>query len=148
MLDKALGEIYGRCRENFFRSVFFRIRERVGRLTAVEVFSLEVIRILGRPTISEFARFIGVSQSGATYKIDSLERKGYVRRELSDQDKRESYLVLTEKYEAYGSIGSDYVSRVAERIREAFAPDQVKKLEELLGGVCREMTAESANRPK
>ena len=96
------------------------MKEREGSLTAMEVFSLEVINQLGRPTIGKFAEFLNISQSNATYKVASLINKGYLRKERSGPDKREYYLVLSEKYYGYIGMMRDYVSTVMERMRERF----------------------------
>lgn len=104
-LEANFLEVYDKFKFSFYRKVFSQVKEREGSLTAMEVFSLEVINQLGRPTIGKFAEFLNISQSNATYKVASLINKGYLRKERSGPDKREYYLVLSEKY--YGYIGHD-----------------------------------------
>ena len=88
-IEKQIMEAFAKIRLEFYRKVFTRVRERDGSLSAMEVFSLEVIYALNKPTISRFARFIGISQSNATYKVNSLTRKGYLVRRPSEEDGRE-----------------------------------------------------------
>lgn len=84
MLEKML-KTFQKLRLEFYRKIFTRVRERDGSLSAMEVFSLEIIYALGRPTIGQFARFIGISQSNATYKVNSLMKKGYIIRQPSQE---------------------------------------------------------------
>lgn len=55
------------------------MREREGSLSAMEAFSIEIIHALGEPTIGRFAEFLNISQSNATYKVNSLIKKGYLK---------------------------------------------------------------------
>jgi DNA-binding MarR family transcriptional regulator len=87
--------------------MFGVIREREGSLSAMEAFSVDVIHALGNPTVSEFADFIGISRPGASYKVASLIEKGYIKKEVSEEDKREYRLVLTDKYYNYIKMYED-----------------------------------------
>ena len=64
MLEK---ELYRGLRQiqscNFTAKVFELVRERDGSLSAMEAFSLEVIKMLDHPTIGQFADFLNISQS-------------------------------------------------------------------------------------
>lgn len=71
-LEANFLEVYDKFKFSFYRKVFSQVKEREGSLTAMEVFSLEVINQLGRPTIGKFAEFLNISQSNATYKVASL----------------------------------------------------------------------------
>lgn len=104
MLQESFLRVYEKLKSEFCRQVFALVRERRGSLSAMEAFSLEIIRQLGRPTVSQFAAFLNISQSNATYKVASLVRKGYLLKENSGADRREYYLVLTPKY--YGYVGT------------------------------------------
>ncbi len=101
MIEDLLLDITGKINLQFYRRIFSVVKEREGSLTAMEVFSLEVIHAMGEPTISEFAEFIGISRPGASYKVASLMQKGYVIKEVSADDKREFRLRLTDKYHDY-----------------------------------------------
>ena len=138
MLDKDLLYVTNKLRLQFFRHLFQVVKAKEGSLTAMEVFAVEVIHALGQPTISEFASFIGISRSNATYKIHSLEKKGYIQRIASPVDKREYILCLTKKY--YDSIQvyeSDFCRYILENEKK-YPPDQILKLREALA-----QTAES-----
>ena len=88
MLEQNFQSVYEKFKLQFFRRLFSQVREREGSLSAMEAFSVEVIHELDAPTIGQFADFLGISQSNATYKVNSLIRKGYIVKENSDTDRR------------------------------------------------------------
>ena len=49
--------------------------KRETSLTALEIFSVEVILALKNPTIQEFANFIGLFSPNAAYRVNSLIKK-------------------------------------------------------------------------
>ena len=73
MVDKSFVEIYDKFKLRFYRSVFELVREREGSLSAMEAFSLEVINMLSEPTVGQFADFLNISQSNATYQQPNKE---------------------------------------------------------------------------
>ena len=89
MLEKSFTEVYDKFKLQFYRKVFELVRERDGSLSAMEAFSLEVIKMLDHPTIGQFADFLNISQSNATYKVNNLIKKGYLKKQNSDTDRRE-----------------------------------------------------------
>lgn len=76
MLEKKFIEVYDKFKIQFFRKVFEKVRERDGSLSAMEALSLDIIRALGEPTVGQFADFLNISQSNATYKVNNLIKKG------------------------------------------------------------------------
>ena len=67
MLKENFSEVYDKFELEFFRRLFSLVKEREGSLTAMEAFSVEIIHHMNGPTISQFADFLGISQSNATY---------------------------------------------------------------------------------
>ena len=96
MLEKNFLEVYDKFKLKFYRGVFELVRERDGSLSAMEAISLEVINMLSEPTVGQFADFLNISQSNATYKVNNLIKKGYLERQNSQTDRREYHLVLSE----------------------------------------------------
>ncbi len=119
------------------------MREREGSLSAMEAFSLEIIRELNEPTVGQFAEFLNISQSNATYKIASLMKKGYILKENSDEDRREYHLCLSDKYYIYIGLMQDYIAKVTERIRARFPKEDVEKLALMLDIVAKELMPEA-----
>ena len=132
MVDKSFVEIYDKFKLKFYRSVFELVREREGSLSAMEAFSLEVINMLSEPTVGQFADFLKISQSNATYKVNSLIKKGYLERQNSQTDRREYHLVLSEKYYHYESLMSSYELQVIERIKQRFSKEDLENLDRML----------------
>ena len=142
-LETNFLEVYDKVMFSCYRKVFSMVKEREGSLTAMEVFSLEVINQLGKPTIGKFAEFLNISQSNATYKVGSLIKKGYLRKENSGPDKREYYLVLSEKYYGYIGLMRDYVSTVMSRMRERFPASELERVAEMLKVMSSELMPEA-----
>lgn len=142
MLDKSFVEIYDKFKLKFYRSVFELVREREGSLSAMEAFSLEVINMLSEPTVGQFADFLNISQSNATYKVNSLIKKGYLERQNSQIDRREYHLVLSEKYHNYASLMSSYEMQVIERIKQRFGKEDLENLDRMLQIISTELMPE------
>jgi len=94
-------ELYRYLRLAHYQKLFETISERPGSLSATEAFSAEVIYLLGEPTIGEFAKFLGISQPNASYKVISLVSKGYITKRPCENDKRECHLIVTQKFHDY-----------------------------------------------
>ena len=142
MLKKNFNDVYNKFKLQFYRSVFELVRERDGSLTAMEAFSLEVIGILGEPTVGQFAEFLNISQSNATYKVNSLIKKGYIERLNSATDRREYHLVLSDKYYQYFNLMNNYQLDVVERIEKRFPAEDVKKFNDMLRIIADELMPE------
>ncbi|MBO5555867.1 MAG: MarR family transcriptional regulator [Oscillospiraceae bacterium] len=142
MLEKSFIEVYDKFKLQFYRKVFELVRERDGSLSAMEAFSLEVIKMLDNPTVGQFADFLNISQSNATYKVNSLIKKGYLERQNSQTDRREYHLVLSEKFYRYAELLTSYEMKVMERMKERFSPEDVAKLDEMLQIISDELMSE------
>jgi predicted HTH transcriptional regulator len=80
MLDQEFERLYLRLRATYYRRMVNRIGTREGSLSATESFCVEIIYLLGTPTISKFAQFLNISLPNAAYKINRLIDKGYVEK--------------------------------------------------------------------
>ena len=142
MLQKSFNAVYSKFKMQFYRSVFDLVRERDGSLSAMEAFSLEVISMLGEPTVGKFAEFLNISQSNATYKVNSLIKKGYIERLNSTTDRREYFLRLTDKYYKYSNLMNDYQQSVIERVEKRLSHEDLEKFDEILGIIESELMPE------
>lgn len=142
MLRKSFTDVYSKFKLQFYRRVFDLVRERDGSLSAMEAFALEVIGMLGKPTVGQFAEFLNISQSNATYKVNNLIKKGYVERLNSTTDRREYHLVLSEKYYKYINLMDSYQSEVLGRIEQRFSQEDVEKFDEMLRVISDELMPE------
>ena len=142
MLDQAFFTVYTKFKLHFYQEIFTRFQNREASLTTVETFSMETIQALGRPTISEFAAFMRISPPNAAYKVNSLVKKGYLRKVRSEEDQREYHLEVTQKYLDYYSISVKYMVEVMDRISRRFSREECAQLEEMLVIVSRELMPE------
>ena len=65
-----------------------------------------------------------------------------MRKEQSEEDKREYYLVATQKYIDYYNISYRYLGKVMERVQRRFSPEDLARLEEMLEIISDELMPE------
>lgn len=114
---KRFTRLYRRMRLVIYR----RLLRRTGRLSATDAFAADVIYLLERPTLTQFAGEMGISQPSATYRVNELAQKGVVEKITSESDRRECLL----------QVGAEYRQRTLE------APG---RLDHLLGQLTRRFT--------
>ena len=144
MMEEHFITVFDKFKFQFFRKIFESVRERDGSLSAMEACSLEIIDLLAAPTIGEFADFLNISQSNATYKVNSLMRKGYLVRQNSETDRREYHLVLSEKYYKYMELLTSYEDTVCSRIQSRFSEDELAVFDRILKTISDELMPECA----
>ena len=132
MLIQAIKDIFVSYRLHKYKSIFSRIKERQGSLSATEAFCVDVINLLDQPTIKQFSDFIGISQSNATYKINSLIQKGYIIKEVSPEDRREYRLLTTEKFRDYFDTEEDFLTVAQEKMKKKYSGEQLRLFESML----------------
>lgn len=142
MLKNAFFNVYTKFKLHFYQEIFQRFQSREASLTTVETFCMEAIQALGSPTVNEFATFMRISPPNAAYKVNSLVKKGYLRKVQSSSDKREYHLEVTQKYVDYYNISVSYMVEVMDRIAARFSKEDCAKLEEMLTIVSRELMPE------
>ena len=139
MLEKEFERLYLKLRADFYQRLFARVKEHEGSLSATEAFCAEVIFLLKRPSIGEFANFINISQSNATYKINSLIAKGYIKKTPSSRDKREYRLEVTSKFLDYYGLSSSYIRDIMTKIREDLSEEEAESLESAIKKILNEL---------
>lgn len=142
MLNNAFFNVYTKFKLHFYKEIFQRFQTREASLTTVETFCMETILALGTPTINEFASFMYISPPNAAYKINSLVKKGYIRKVQSEVDRREYHLEVTQKYIEYYNISSSYMLEVMDRISQRFSKEDCQKLAEMLSIINKELMPE------
>ncbi|MDD4311988.1 MAG: MarR family winged helix-turn-helix transcriptional regulator [Eubacteriales bacterium] len=139
----AVSDLYRNLRLSHYRNLFGQLREKAGSLSATEAFSAEVIYLLDRPTIGEFADFIGISQPNASYKVTSLVTKGYLERVCSNDDHREAHLHVTKKFlDYYGRQLPDMKSAVSSALT-SFNEQEIELLAKLFHKLNRHLVTQS-----
>lgn len=142
MLEERFNSMYTKFKIQFYRNIFSHFEKREASLSTVETFCIEIIYALKKPTINEFAQFAQISKPNATYKINSLVRKGYISKVQSEVDKREFFLEVTPKFFKYYNISYGYIQKVSERMRARFSDDELVQLEEFMRIIADELMPE------
>ncbi|MDR2108903.1 MAG: MarR family winged helix-turn-helix transcriptional regulator [Coriobacteriales bacterium] len=142
-LEWIFNDVYTKFKLQFYRRIFQRFEIREASLSTVEMFSVEMIYSLGKPTVSEFAKFVNISTANATYRVQGLIRKGYLRKERSQEDRRESYLLVTERFHEYLRLSTGYVNTVVARIEKRFEPGDVETFRRILQTISNELMPEA-----
>jgi DNA-binding MarR family transcriptional regulator len=146
LMRSFLG-VYAKFKLHFYRGVFSRFEIREASLTAVETFCVDAISALDNPTISDFARFVNISQANASSKVQSLIKKGYVTKVRDEKDRREYRLHLTERFDEYNRLNTDYMNEVVERMEKRFTPEDLKTLKRILTIIETELMPEIPQGP-
>ena len=131
-MKKELLELIEKTKLNFCCRLFRSVKEREGSLSAMEAFSLEILSSMEEPTVSKFAKLTGISQPNASYKVQSLIKKGYIKKSASENDKRENILRLTDKYYSYSSLYSEDLEKASENIEKTLTKEERMIFERVL----------------
>lgn len=107
-------------------------------LNLTEFSVLELLYHKGSQTIQTIKNKILIASSSTTYVIDQLVKKGYVKRELCQADKRVTYAEITEKGK---KLMSEIFPKHANRIESNFenlTEEELVQLKKLLRKVTEE----------
>lgn len=129
-IEKNFEIIYSEFRLKLYRNIFKVLGEREGSLTATEFFSVEVIYLLGNPTVSEFAECLNISSSLAAYKVRSLMEKGYLIKTPTD-DRRSFRLQVTEKFMKYYHKEDSYGSYIFKTLSDTMTKEELETCDKL-----------------
>ena len=132
MLTSAITDLFKRFRLMNYRQLFGRIRERDSSLSATEAYTVDVIFLLHNPTITQLAETLGISQPNATYKVNNLVAKGYVTKTVSEGDKREIRLSVSDRfYKYYGDL-DHFADRAVAALEAEYSPEELDIFQRML----------------
>lgn len=144
MLEQQILRLYRMLRLLAYRKMFGTIHEKKGSLSATEAFSADVIHLLGTPTMSQFAAYLGVSQPNATYKVSNLVAKGYVQKTVPEEDRREVRLQTCGKFNSYFEEQSERLTRAIESLTDTYSSGQLSLVAEVLDTLVGRVDIEEA----
>lgn len=139
MLHESVLNLYRRLRLDGYRKLFGAVQEREGSLSAIEAFSADLINLLGNPTLSQFADYVGISQPNATYKVNALVSKGYVEKTVSKPDRREVRLKTGKKFAQYFDEDRPAIAAAAEQVRAQFSEAELDTARRVLDALLEAM---------
>ena len=125
MLSQEILDLYKKSRLMTYRAMFGRIREKTGSLSATEAYAVDVIYLLGSPTITQLAETLGISQPNATYKVNNLVAKGYACKTISEDDKRECRVTVGERFYKYYGNSTRFIDNAVDALREDYSEDEL-----------------------
>ncbi len=132
MLEKEFEKLYFKFRNNYCKNLFSGVNEDDESLSPTESYCVEAIFLLNRPTVHQFANYVNISQPNATYRISNLISKGYVRKVLSEDDRREYFLEVTDKFSRNYGMNASFNAQLMSGIREKFTEDEIALLEKMI----------------
>jgi DNA-binding MarR family transcriptional regulator len=130
MLEKEFERLYYKFRANYCKNLFTSVKE--GSLSATDSYCLEVIFLLGKPTVNEFADYVNISLPNASYRINNLIAKGYVKKSVSEYDRREYHLEVTDLFLNQYGANASFNSKLMSKIRKEFSKEEIDALEGMI----------------
>ncbi len=138
-MENAFIRVYQAFKLDIYSKAYDIMNEQKGTLNTQELSSLEIIHLLNRPTIGQYADFLHISRPNATYKISCLVGKGYINKMASLFDKRECRLELTQKYYDRARLNEDSLKNVLRKVSKQFSEEELALLSRLLDSVSDEL---------
>lgn len=132
MLEREFEKLYFKFRNNYCKNLFSSINEEKDSLSPTESYCVEVIFLMNRPTVHQFANYVNISQPNATYRISNLIHKGYVKKVISEDDRREYFLEVTDKFFKYYGVNASFNAELMNGIREKFTSDEIALMEKMI----------------
>ncbi len=107
-------ESVGYLMKRVMLSIVQQADRRLGRLdlTSAQWVPLMRLKIVGRATVAELARWVSIDAGAMTRLLDRLEKKGLCKRERSTEDRRVVQVVLTPEGESAISAVPGVLSEV------------------------------------
>lgn len=103
----------------------------------IDAIGIDAIGLETPRKMSEIAKTMSVTTGTLTKAVDSLEKKGYVRRQRSKEDKRVVYILLTERgvlaYRHHEKFHQDMIAFILEHVSEEESRVLQRALERLMG---------------
>ena len=130
MIEQDFEIIYKEFRLMLYKQIFGIIGEKAGSLSATEFFSVEVVYLLGSPTVTEFAEYLNISSPNAAYKVKSLIEKGYLTKEQTE-DKRSFRLGVTKKFLDYYHATESYGAFITRMLEKRLTKEELKEAEKI-----------------
>ena len=141
MIEQDFEVIYKEFRLMLYKQIFGIIGEKAGSLSATEFFSVEVVYLLGSPTVTEFAEYLNISSPNAAYKVKSLIEKGYLTKEQTD-DKRSFRLKVTKKFLDYYHATESYGAFITRMLEKRLTKEELTEAERIFAHYVKQINIE------
>ena len=104
-------------------------------LTMKQVFYIETLGQMDRPTFTELAGKLGLSKPSVTAIVGKLTEKGYVRKIPDKEDKRSSRILLTQRGDEINRIHRDMHNTFAKHITTVLNEKEQQAFARLFGKI-------------
>ncbi|MGE4519544.1 MAG: MarR family winged helix-turn-helix transcriptional regulator [Desulfobacteraceae bacterium] len=101
-------------------------------LTLAQTHTLEILGAGDSIKMKELALKMGVTTGTLTVMIDTLEKKGFVKRTRNPEDRRSYVIMLTEKGRSCHETHSDFHVKLTRECTSGFSEADMEKFESLL----------------
>lgn len=143
-ISRDLKTIYKKTKLYNYHRIFRKIHndDDEDSLTALDVLCLDLLQGLGSPSLTEFARYINISKPNATYRINTLEEKGFVKKIQSEEDGRIYFLEVTEKTKELLGTGERYIDLITRRLVRKFSKEELAIYDKIMATIADEFMIE------
>ena len=93
---------------------------------------MDVIYLLGSPTVTQLAEVLGISQPNATYKVNNLVAKGYVTKTVSEDDKREIRLRVSDRFFKYYGDLDHFADKAVAALEADYSAEELESFQRML----------------
>lgn len=76
-------------------------------LTSRQLYCIELIHSMENPTLSELTEKLKITKASTSVMLDRLEEHGFIRKVISDNDRRSAHVHLTDKGDKAAHLHAD-----------------------------------------
>lgn len=109
-------------------------------LTQGEIHVLSLLGHLGTMSVAELQRGVRHRPSTLTGILDRLDRKGFIRRQINEADRRSNLIELTPQGEVAAERIAEAMDRVEHKLFASRAPDTFKTFRDILDDIARTLS--------
>ena len=101
-------------------------------LSMKQIYYLETIAQMDSPTFTDLAETLDVTKPSITAIVNVLQRKGYVKRQQSQTDRRSYHIVLTEEGQRIGNLHQHLHEKMAAVFTNHLNQNELQTLNRIL----------------
>ncbi len=134
-MKRSLSEIIGLFSHQFSRLEAMSAQGTFSDLTMKQVFYLETIGSMDKPTFTELAKKLGLSKPSISAIIDKLIQKNYVYKQVDPNDKRSFRIRLTRQGNELNRKHQAMHDGLAEHLTTVLNDEEQEKLTTILNKI-------------
>jgi DNA-binding MarR family transcriptional regulator len=135
MPKRSLSEIIGLFSHQFAQFEAIASKGVFSDLTMKQVFYLETIGNMDKPTFTELAKKLGLSKPSISAIVDKLIQKNYLQKQLDPDDKRSYRICLTKQGIELNNKHQAMHDGLAEHLTNVLTEEEQEKLAMVLNKI-------------